>query len=224
MGRPALTDFGVLVVSFRSRADLPEVLAPFRGRYPIVVVDNASDDGTDAWLRAQSDVESVLLPANLGFAAAVNLGIDRLKRWPYALVVNPDARIDEASAQRLARFLDTHSDVAAVGPRITRPEGEEPSLLMRPTPWRTALFLLSGMRWYGIGGMSGAPASGFPWRKARCGDHLRGSCLMIRMRAWEDVGPMDERFFLYFEETDWCLRARARGWRICIEPDAHAFH
>ena len=216
---------GILIVTFRSRRHLPGCLAALGTAHPILVVDNASDDGTVAWIKEHAPgVQLLALPENLGFAAAINLGMQKLADCEYVLWLNPDARIASADIQRLVDALDQDSTIAAIGPLIRRPEGLEPSLLRRPQAWRTALFLLSGMRWHGIGGMTGLPVPGFPWRHLTCGDHLRGSCMLVRMRAWRAIGPLNECFFLYFEETEWCLRARAQGWRICLEPKAQAFH
>jgi len=138
--------------------------------------------------------------------------------------LNPDAWLEPQAVWMMLEVLESDSKIAVVGPCIDRQGEREPSLLMAPKAFSAWLFLLSGMRAFTTGGFAGKSAKGFPWLTITYGDHVRGSCMLVRQHAIVDAGLLDESFFLYFEETEWCLRFRDKGWRVVLEPNALAHH
>jgi GT2 family glycosyltransferase len=201
-------DVCVLVVAYGHADDLRACLAPLAGRYPLLVVDNSSDPECAA-VAAQAGAEYVDLGRNLGFAAAVNRGMDRLDSSRDVLVLNPDAVVDAPGVARLAACLGATGNerVAAVAPRQHGGPGQAHRVAWPfPTPagaWADAL---------GVGRF--LPRWSF----------LVGSVLLLRGAAIADVGPFDERFFLYAEEADWQWRAHLRGWSVRVCEEVEAYH
>jgi len=215
-----------VVVTYRSREHVDRCLESLRanGVQRIWVVDNASDDGTaDHVSKRFPDVDLIRNKENLGFAAANNQAL-RLVETPFALLLNPDAWLEPDAIRHMLASMCADERVGVLGPRIMRGGEIEPSLLMAPRFRDALMFLASGMRAFGTGGFSGRTAAGYPWDEGGEGDHVRGSCMMVRMAAVRDAGYLDECFFLYFEETEWCLRLRRAGWSVRIVPAAVVHH
>ena len=187
-----------------------------------ILVDNGSTDGTFERLQERQDVRVLAMGSNFGFTAAVNTAAARASA-PYLLLFNPDAELLLDALPRLHRHLEMHHRVAAVGPRLVYPDGTSqdsafayPSLLMTwleyfPRPGR-----LIHTRW---NGRISAPDD-----RAVTIDYPLGACILVRRAAWEDVGGLDEGFFMYCEEIDWCMRAKRRGWTIEHVPTATVVH
>lgn len=188
----------------------------------ILVVDNDSTDGTRDLVAARRAVRLIPLETNRGFTAAVNVAASRAMA-PYLLLLNPDAELLPNALPNLYSHLEAHPRVAAVGPKLIYPDGTPqdaaftyPSLLMTwleyfPRPGR-----LIHSRWNGRISSSRLQAVSV--------DYPLGACILIRRSAWEDVGGLDEGFFMYCEEIDWCMRAKRRGWGIEHLPSATVVH
>ena len=192
----------------------------------ILVVDNASSDGSQAMLREEfPDVRLLANAENRGFSAACNQAIAQ-SSGEAILLLNPDAALMPGALTSLIDHLEHHAQVAAVGPRLLNPDGSIQSSRRR-FPSLTTAFLestiiqsyfphLSHLRRYYCQDITEDREQEVDW--------LTGACLLLRRRSWEEVGPFDQRFFLYFEELDWCLRAKKAGWRIAYLPHAEAVH
>jgi GT2 family glycosyltransferase len=199
--------------------------------YRIVVVDNASTDGTSAMLRTRHpDVEVIDAGRNLGFAGGNNLALRRVFAQNgscvrYVLLLNPDTEVIGDAIPKLVRYLEQHPDVAVVGPRLRYPDGTVQSSRRRfPTPG--GLFWESTpleWRW-----------SHNPWvRHYRCTDTpddweqtvdwLVGAALMVRRSAIDRVGLLDAGFVMYSEELEWQERLHACG-RVVYLPSAEIIH
>ncbi|MDX8389875.1 MAG: glycosyltransferase family 2 protein [Mariprofundaceae bacterium] len=216
-------DVAAVVVTFRSRLLIDRCLLSLREAKvnEIWVVDNASDDGTADYIQSKyPEVNLIRSEFNVGFAAGNNLALKKSEA-DNILLLNPDAWLTPLALEKMVQVLESDSKIAVVGPSIDRQGEPEPSLLMKPRVFEAWSFLFSGMR---RGSFSGRAADGFPWRVVTDGDHVRGSCMLLRRQAMKEVGLLDESFFLYFEETEWCLRFRKHGWRVVIAPDALAHH
>ncbi len=197
----------VVVVAYH-RPDLLELaLAPVAGHFPVTVVDNSSSPEVKA--AAVAAGARYLDPGrNGGFAAGVNHALaDRLAPDADVLLLNPDAVVDPYDVHRLSAALAGDPRLASVGPRQVDDDG---------VPARVAWPF---------------PTPGGAWLEAVGLGHLRtredfviGSVLLLRAEALTDVGPLDETFFLYAEETDWARRAAGRGWRHTVVQDAVATH
>jgi len=216
-----------VVVTYRSSIWIERCLESLRQQPGLAltwVVDNASDDDTVELIRNRyPDVRLIANMDNVGFAAANNMALREIEE-PFVLMINPDAALEANALATMANAMMEDDRLAMVGPRIMRGGKIENSLSLAPTPMQSLLFLLTGMRSYNTGGFSGRASPGYPWNDGAEGDHLRGSCMLVRRAAIDDSGLLDERFFLYFEETEWCLRLRESGWKIAIAPHAIAQH
>ncbi|MDX8381713.1 MAG: glycosyltransferase family 2 protein [Ghiorsea sp.] len=219
-------DIAAVVVTFRSKLLIDQCLKSVvdEGVSEIWVVDNASDDGTADYVQANyPNVYLIQNEENLGFSAANNQALRQTKARKI-LLLNPDAWLAPQALTEMISVMESDKEIAVVGPSIERQGNLEPSLLLKPNFYDSWHFLLSGMRAESTGGFAGKEAKGFPWQSVTDGDHVRGSCMLVRNIAVEQVGLLDELFFLYFEETEWCLRFRNQGWRVVIAPSAKAFH
>jgi N-acetylglucosaminyl-diphospho-decaprenol L-rhamnosyltransferase len=192
--------------------------------WQVVVIDNASMDGTAEALRsAHPWAQVVRNETGRGFAGAVNQGFS-LTDAPAVAVLTASTVVPAGALPRLRAVLLSEERVAAVAPLIRFPDGRvQRHGLFRPRPY-TALVVLLGLarfrpfareaeRYYGP--HEPGPPLGV--------EQVSGACIVIRRDAFEDVGAFDaERFFLYCEDVDWCLRARERGWKILFVPEVAA--
>jgi N-acetylglucosaminyl-diphospho-decaprenol L-rhamnosyltransferase len=218
----------VLIVTWNAREDVVRCLAALREstrlRFETIVVDNGSGDGTPAAARAAFPEARVLENArNDGFARANNRGL-REARAPYVLVLNPDAELRPGALDVLARHLDAHPRVGAVGPRTLNEDGTI-QVSFGPD-------LSFGSEWAqrrlvrGVQARRGAALAEAERLAARSWepDWVSGACLLARREALEAVGGFDEGFFLYEEDADLCRRLRAAGWRVAFTPEAEVVH
>jgi GT2 family glycosyltransferase len=224
-----VTRLTIVIVAFNAREDLAGTLASLTGAPPstaheIVVVDNASTDGAPELVRARfPDVRLVEAGANIGFARANNLAI-RSSASELVLLLNPDTIVPAGAIDQLVARLDAQPDVAVVGPRIVDANGRpELSWGERVTPWseqrRKALVKRDA-----AGNSAAADAIGRETRSARDAAWVTGACLLVRRSDAEAVGLLDERYFLYMEDVDFCDAIRARGRRIRFEPSVEVVH
>jgi GT2 family glycosyltransferase len=223
-----MQDVAAIVVTFRSRdlidQCLNSLISEGVAQANIWVVDNASDDHTADYVQQNyPHVHVISNDENVGFAAANNQALKQVNT-DQVLLLNPDAWLAPKALVNMQEAMAQDERIGMVGPRVERDGIMEDSLSMRPHFFSTCLFILSGLRNMATGGFAGKPAAGYPWQDITDGDHIRGSCMLVRNQAILDVGLLDEDFFLYFEETEWCLRFRDKGWRIIIAPQALAYH
>jgi len=190
-----------------------------------VVVDNGSSDGTVAFVRERFPDVSLVEQANLGLGAAWNRGIEAT-RTPYVLILNADAWLTEGSLARLVAFAESRRDAAVVGPRLLNPDGTlQRSVRGFPTVWRlaTEYFFLRKLAPHSRA-LNAFYAEGFDHDSVREADFVMGACMLVRRDAIEQVGPLDEGFFLFSEETDWCYRFHEAGWKVLFYPGAECVH
>ena len=213
----------VLIASYNTRTLLLEAIASVV-RQPgvqVIVVDNASADGSaDAVATGFPEVTLIRATRNLGFAAATNRAAAEAN-GEFLLLLNPDARLLDGGLATLVDCLEREPRAAAVGPALVFGDGQPQAAAFRfPGLVQITLDLFPIARLTDSrlnGRLHAAPT-------ARQIDHPLGACMLIRRSAWDDVGPLDEGYFMYLEEVDWCRRARGRGWQIWYAPQAHAVH
>jgi len=225
-------DLSVVIVSYNSRDALPSCLTALRPElaglaHEIVVVDNASRDGSPALLAAEyPDVRCFANPENVGYARAVNQAIAATS-GALVLVMNPDCEVRPGAIAGLRRHLLEHAECAIAGPRILNPDGSLEYSARAFPDHLTFLFnryslltrLFPGNPWSRRYLMS-------DWDHAseRDVDWLSGACMLVRREAIDRVGPMDEAFFMFNEDVDWCRRMKVAGWRVSYVPAATVVH
>jgi len=196
---PALN---VVVVAYGSSSLLRQCLGTLGNELSVLVIDNSSNDEVRDLARMHG-CRYVDAGRNIGFAAGVNRAIAELgPDHGDVLLLNPDARLDGDAARALQRAMHEHARQACVSPALTRDDGS-----VEQVEWP---FPSPGRAWLEAVGLGAVPP-----RTA----FLVGAVLLLRSEAIDDVGPFDEQFFLYAEETDWQLRATRSGWslRVCEE-------
>ena len=229
MSRDASPVLSVIIVSYNTRQ---MTLACLRSVYrglgalpaDVWVVDNASTDGTPAAVAKEfPEVRLITNPSNVGFGAANNQAI-QASCSEFVLLLNSDAFPDRRAVPLLVEFLRAHPDTAAVGPRLVNADGSlQRSCYRLPSPLRAIwenLLLTAALPDHRIFGDYRA----WSHDSARNVEMVIGACLLLRRSALERVGPFDERFFLYAEETDLCLRLRRAGYQIRFLPSAVVVH
>jgi N-acetylglucosaminyl-diphospho-decaprenol L-rhamnosyltransferase len=224
-------DLSVLVVGYQSRDDLRGCLSTLLGQadgqaLEVVVVDNASSDGTVAMLGAEFPaVRAIRLEENVGFARAVNLAA-RNARGRNLMLLNPDTRMVNGTTQALLRFAAEHPQHGIYGGRTLTPEGDlEPtSCWAVPTLWSTLLFATGLTTAFPRTRLDPESIPGWNRDSVREVGVVTG-CLLLAPRAvWDRLGGFDPDFFMYGEDVDLALRARAHGYRPVIVPDACVEH
>jgi len=217
-------DVGVVVVAFNALPWIERALASVRG-YATIVVDNGSTDGTKALVRERFPEARLVEQENRGMGGGNNTGM-RLAAGRYFLLLNSDAWAVGDAVERLVRFADEHPEAAIVGPRLLNTDGTlQRSVRGFPTLWRLATeYLFLRKLALGSHALNALYAGGFAHDAAREAEWLSGPCLLVRREAADAIGLFDEDFFMFSEETDWCYRFRAAGWRIWFFPGAEVVH
>ena len=191
----------------------------------IVVVDNGSTDGTVGFVRDSFPMVRVIEAENSGLAAGWNRGIESTAA-EHVLVLNADAWLVEDALDRLLAAADRHPAAGLVGPRLLNPDGSlQRSVRGFPTVWRLATeYLYLRKLAPSSQAFNAFYGAGFDHTSERAVDWVMGACMLVRRRAFDEVGPFDERYFLFSEEVDWMRRAADRGWQVVFTPDARCVH
>jgi GT2 family glycosyltransferase len=219
-----MPDASVVVVTYNALPWVERALESVRGE-EMVVVDNGSTDGTVDVVRELFPEATVIEQANLGLAAGWNAGM-AAATGRYFLILNADAWMTEDALGRLVRFADERPAAAVVGPRLLNVDGTlQRSVRGVPTLWRlaTEYFFLRKLA-PGSRLLNAFYAGGFAHDEEREVEVVMGACMLVRREAVEQVGPLDETFFLFSEETDWCQRFREAGWKVLFYPGAECVH
>ena len=227
-----MIDVSVVIVSYETRELLARCLAALaadpgrRATVETIVVDQASGDGTAAWLLAEhSDVRLVALPENVGFGAGNNRGAAVAEgRW--LLLLNSDAFVRPGAIDELVRFGEARPDAGAVGPRLLWPDGRlQRSCRRFPTVFRLATeYLYLRKLAPRSRALNGFYCGEFAHDTARRVDWLTGACVLVRRELYERLGGFDEAFFLYSEEVDLLYRASQLGAETWYDPAAEVVH
>jgi GT2 family glycosyltransferase len=214
-----------VVVTYDALPWVERCLASVAELVETVVVDNGSTDGTVAAVRERFPHVRVLEGENRGLSAGWNRGIHETDA-EHVLVLNADAWLADGALPALLAAADRYPRAAAVGPRLENPDGSlQRSVRGFPTLWRLAteyLYLRKlAPRSRALNAFYGA---GFDHASEREVEWVMGACFLLRRAAYDDVGPFDERYFLFSEEVDWMRRAADRGWSVVFTPAASCVH
>ncbi len=192
----------------------------------VIVVDNASSDGSVAMVEQEfPQVKLIANRENLGFTVGNNQGI-AASQGRYILLLNPDTEVVGDALATMVEYMDEHPIVGVLGPQLLNPDGSIQSSRRRFPTMATA-FLESTIlqQWF----PNNAVLRRYyvldrPDNDVQEVDWVTGACLMVRREAIEEVGMLDEGFFMYSEELDWCRRIKAQGWQIIYLPTAKVIH
>ncbi len=226
-------DVTVSIVNWNTREYLRKclesVLAQNSGiSIEINVVDNASTDGSAAMVRSEfgNHVRLITMSRNAGFAAAQNQSI-RLASGRYVFLLNPDSVLNSPDVLRkMVEFMDANKDVGFLGPKVVNPDGS-----LQYSARRFPTMLAAVFRHTLLGRLF--PNNAFvrrylmtDWAHDRIAevDWLSGSALLVRKETIQQIGLLDERFYMYLEDVDWCRRAHDAGWRVVYFPEVTVIH
>lgn len=186
------------------------------------MVDNASTDESVAMVRANyPDVKLIENQENVGFARANNQAMARAT-GRYFFLLNSDAELHAGTAAKLCAFLESHPTVGAVAPTLLNPDGSfQGTFAPFPTLWREFALITTLARW------TVGPQRPYLRPKSQAPqlvDWITGAAFVLRREAYKQVGGLDESYFMYSEETDWCWRLRQVGWQIACLPSVTVMH
>lgn len=224
-------DVSIIIVNWNTREILSDCLRSVYEQtsnidFEVIVVDNKSSDGSVNMVK--NNFPWVLLlenNINRGFAAANNQGIE-ISKGRYVLLLNSDTVVLDKAIEKTIAFAEVHPKAAVVGCKVLNPDRSlQSSCFMLPsilnlTLWVTYLYKLfpkssffgrERMNWWDRDSVMDV-------------DVITGCFMLVRREAIEQVGTMDEQFFMYFEETDWCYRFKQAGWMNVFMPEAEIIH
>jgi hypothetical protein len=218
---PTLT---VIIVSWNTihllRACLESLAAAsLAPQMEVIVVDNASSDGSAAMVEhAFPSVRLLRNSENVGFARANNQAIC-YSRAPFVLLLNSDTVVPPHALAHLLEFMQQHPEAGACGPRLLQPDGEPQAFAFGgdPTP---GYLLRRGL----VRLLLRRPLHNWHTTQVQPVDWVSGACLLVRRAAIQQAGLLDEHFFMYFEDNDWCLRIRHCGWQVYYNPQVAITH
>ena len=226
-----MPELSIVIVTWNSRADIERCLRSIeasgtRSPMEILVVDNASTDETAAYVRKAFPGAALLAnEANNGFAAANNRALN-VAQGRYVLLLNPDTYVHAGALDALVTYMNDHPEVWACGPPVFNADGSPQRTGVRfPGMWNLLVESLFLDRVFPRTRLFGSHKElyrdpGLP----RSVDFVQGSCLLVRRTAVEKVGNLDEGYFMYFEETDWCRRMKEAGGGIWYVPGPGIIH
>ncbi len=227
-GKPLLS---VLIVNWNTRELLKACLQSLR-RYPLSepmevwVLDNASHDGSAEMVRSGfPEVHLVASERNLGYAAGNNLLLQKA-RGEYLLLLNPDTEVTEGALDTAVQYMREGPDIAALGAKLIHPDGRvQRSVRGFPEPEAVLWEYLGLARLFPRSRRFGAyRMTWFTYDHIAEVDQPMGTFLMLSRRAVQAVGLMDERFPIFFNEVDWCYRAKQKGLKIVFHPGVVIIH
>jgi N-acetylglucosaminyl-diphospho-decaprenol L-rhamnosyltransferase len=215
----------IIIVSYNSRAVLEELLnflstAKYAFGFEVIVIDNKSVDCTADMIRDNyPGIYLICNDKNVGFSGACNKGIG-YARGEYALFLNPDTKIIGDALQKLVLCLDTHADAGVVTGRVVYPDMTDQGVARIFGRHSILTKLFPNNKYSRTYLTSRQHESWNPFEV----DWVSGACLMVRKQILDDVGPFDEKFFMYWEDADLCYRIKKRGWRVFCVADAIIIH
>jgi GT2 family glycosyltransferase len=226
-----LTDVSIVIVSWNTRDILRDCLLSIFEQtrevsFAVSVVDNNSHDGSAVMVRTEfPKVKVIENVENRGFAAGCNQGM-RASSARYMLLLNPDTVILDDAISRTVRYADLHSDVGVVGCQVLEDQNRiTPTGFSFPDPLNVFLALSGLSRAFPRSRLFGRPEMSW-WERTteRDVDVVTGMFMLVRSKAIAEVGLMDESYFVYSEEADWCYRFARAGWRRVFTPSARIVH
>jgi len=242
--RKSLLDIAIVVVSYNTKDLLRDCLSSvvksnLKIAYAVCVVDNSSTDGSAEMVRVEfPQVELITLSSNVGYSKANNIGLrwfgfnqdapiteDNLPR--YALLLNPDTVVPKDAFAEMVAFMDAHPNSGVAGPCVRRPDGSLDKACKRTFPTPT----VSLYRMLGLGKLfpnshafNSYNLEYLPDSAVAQVDSVVGAYMQLRTEAIEEVGLLDEAFFMYGEDLDWAKRIKDAGWEVWYNGESEITH
>ncbi|MFC1888619.1 glycosyltransferase family 2 protein [Thermodesulfobacteriota bacterium] len=224
-------DLSFVVASWNAKDYLSECLKTLTHELSghgaeIIVVDNGSTDGSPEMVGERfPHVLLIRNDTNLGFAKANNIAI-RQSTGRYIVLVNSDVKVLEGCIDRMLSYMDSHSDVGMLGPKILSADGTvQRSCMGFPTLWNSfSRALALDVVFPNSKVFGGKMMTFFHHDKISDVEVVNGCVWMVRREALNEVGLLDEKFFIYAEDIDWCKRYWVAGWKVVFYPEAEAIH
>ncbi|MDD5341479.1 MAG: glycosyltransferase family 2 protein [Patescibacteria group bacterium] len=224
-------DLSIIILNYKTKGLVKQCVRNAKSavgdlNYEIIVVDNGSGDGCGEMIKENfSDVKFLPLPKNIGFAAGNNAGI-KIALGEYIMLLNPDVTALEGSILKMVDFMKAHAEVGLVGPKLINADGsyqiscrtfQTPKLILyRRTPLGNLKAAAKELRDHLM--------ADFDHRSNRPVDWVMGACMLVRKSALEKVGLLDERFFFYVEDMDWCRRFWEKGFKVYYLAETEMVH
>lgn len=224
-------ELSIVIVNWNAKDYLRRCLDAIREtavgiEYEVIVVDNDSEDGSADMVRSDYPwVHLIPSPDNVGYAEGNNLGIAE-SSGEYILLLNPDIELKERALAAMLRFAKAHEDAAAVGCRLIGPDGiVQKSCRSFPDPMGVFFEYTRLSRLFPRSKRIGSyRMTWFDHSYDLEVDQPMASCLLISRKAWDDVGGFDTVFPIFFNDVDWCYRAKEKGWKVYFTAQAEALH
>jgi len=221
-----MIDLSIIVINWNTKEDLLHCLESIFKmgtgiQREVIVVDNGSRDGSGVEVKkAFPTVHLIQNDRNIGFAKATNQGFKN-SSGRYVLLLNPDTQVKHGAIEQLVSFMDTHLEAGVAGAQLLNSDGSKQNSIANFPSLATELFNKSLLRWLFPKRFPGKEKD---YPEPIEVDSVIGACMMVRQEAIEQVGLLDEDYFLFLEETDWCYRMKKEGWKIYHVPQAEIYH
>ncbi len=219
-------DISIIIVNWNTRDLLQNCLESIYKTvsdisYEIIVVDNASRDGSVAMLQERFPLVKVIQnDINRGFGAANNQAM-RIMAGRYALLLNSDTVLKENAVKELFTFMEKHPDVAMACGQLLNADGSKQNSIANFPTLLTLSFNVSLLEYIFP---KRYPSKRYDFMEAIVVDSCIGACVIVRKKAIDEVGMFDERYFFFFEETDWAYQMKTAGWKVFHVPTAYIYH
>ncbi len=230
-----MLDLSIVIVNYNARGLLRQCLKSLFANlqhssqlhYKIVVVDNFSKDGSVDLVRGEfPSVRLIPLEKNLGYAKAVNIGIKSIE-GEYYLILNMDTTIvQDGALEKLVGYMNRHTDIGLAGPKLINPNGSTQASCCTFPKFLYPLYRRTFLRRMPFAKKAMTKFLMLDWdhQTTRDVDWVIGTGMIVRNTAIKQVGLMDERFFMYFEDVDWCRRFWNNNWKVRYIADIEIVH
>jgi GT2 family glycosyltransferase len=221
-----LVDISFIIVNWNTRDILMDCLGSIYKtvtdiEWEIYVVDNNSTDGSQAEVKKRfPEVKLIENETNTGFAHANNQALS-IMHGKFAVLLNSDAVLKEDSIKKLLAFMTGNPSVGIAGVQLLNNDGSRQNSIDNFPSTETEIFNKSILRLFFPGKY---PSKNMSYKNPIEVNSVIGACMIVRKEAMDDVGVLDEDYFIFLEETDWCFRMNKKGWKVYHVPDAEVFH
>lgn len=225
-----MNDVSIIIVNWNVRDLLAACLRSIE-RYhgalsiEIIVVDSASTDGSVEMMQQNfPDVKLLAQTENVGFVGGNNIGLKEAT-GRYLLLLNPDTQLHPHALTGMVEYMDAHPEVGILGPHTLNTDGTHQSSRRRFPTLLTAMFESTWLQGYAPDSMlEKFYVRDLPDDGTYEVDWVQGSALLARREVYEQIGGLDSRYVMFFEELDWCKRAKNHGWRVVYKGDSYITH